>query len=186
MSNPLRDLARPEELAERCQAFDCKGKISDFPRLVEIVEADLAAHAGNDPPRAWRRAPVAIRLGFGWADSRRDVPALEAEISTEIAAVCQRCLETFSLPLSSTLRVLLLKSAMSASPTGEFDIWELEDEVFRPADIVEEALIMALPLSAKHQSRAQCGPLADTVSDENRETVRPFVNLRSLMDKTNN
>ena len=41
MANPLLDRALPEELADRRQVFELKGKIEDFPRLVEIVEADL-------------------------------------------------------------------------------------------------------------------------------------------------
>jgi hypothetical protein len=45
---------------------------------------------------------------------------------------------------------------------------------------------MALPLSVMHASREQCGPLADNVTNANKETVRPFVNLRALMNKTNN
>jgi hypothetical protein len=90
MVNPLLDHALPEELAERGQAFEFKGKISDFPRLIEIVEADLESVSGSGRPREWQSAPVDIRLGFAWADSRQEIPAMEGEISTEIAAVCQR------------------------------------------------------------------------------------------------
>ena len=186
MANPLLDHALPEELAARGQAFDIKGEIGDFPRLIEIVEAGLEAHAADSLPREWRRAAVHIRLGFAWADSRQEIPALEGEISTEIAAVCQRCLEPFKLPLRTTLKMLLMKSTEATSALSDFEIWEIDGGAIRPIDIVEEALIMALPLSVKHPSRDLCGPLAENVRDENRETVRPFVNLRSLMDKTNN
>ena len=64
--------------------------------------------------------------------------------------------------------------------------WEVDGDTIRPVDIVEEALIMALPLSVMHPSRELCGPLADNVSGEARNTARPFGDLRSLMDKTNN
>ena len=184
MANPLLDRALPEELAERGQVFELKGKIEDFRRLVEIVEADLAAVATEMHPREWRAAPVNIRLGFAWADARREIPALEGEIATDIAVVCQRCLEPFELPLSTTLKMLLLKSADATTVQNEFEIWEVEEDVVRPLDIVEEALIMALPLSAVHQSRDLCGPLAASVTDENKETVRPFADLRSQMNKS--
>ena len=186
MANPLLDRALPEELAERGQAFEFKGKISDFPRLIEIVEADLEAVSEPRRPREWQSAPVDIRLGFAWADSRQEIPAMEGEISTEIAAVCQRCLEPFELPLRTTLKMLLMKSTEATAALSEFEIWEVEGDAIRPIDIVEEALIMALPLSVMHPSREQCGPLAKSVTNANKETVRPFVNLRSLMNKTNN
>ncbi|MCH8302873.1 MAG: hypothetical protein IH912_08980, partial [Proteobacteria bacterium] len=99
MANPLLDRALPEELAERGQVFELQGKIEDFRRLIEIVEADLRSVATEIHPREWRAAPVNIRLGFGWADARREIPALEGEISTDIVAVCQRCLEPFKLAL---------------------------------------------------------------------------------------
>ncbi len=185
MGNPLRDRALPEELADRSQVFELKGKLDDFGRLVEIVEADLESVAAQNRPREWQATPVNIRLGFSWADDRRECPALEGEISTDIVAVCQRCLEPFELPLRTTLKMLLLKSADATAPQDEFEIWEVEGDEIRPLDIVEEALIMAMPLSAVHQSRDLCGPLADNVTDENKQTVTPFADLRSRMNKSN-
>ena len=185
MANPLLDRAPPEELAERGQVVEFEGKVEDFRRLIEIVDADLKSVAVQNRPREWRAAPVNIRLGFGWADARRECPALEGEISTDIVAVCQRCLEPFKLPLRTTLKMLLLKSADATALQDEFEIWEVEGDEIRPLDIVEEALIMALPLSAVHQTRDLCGPLADNVTDENKETVTPFADLRSRMNKSN-
>ena len=185
MANPLLDRATPEELAERGQVFELKGKIEDFRRLVEIVETDLAAVAAEKRPREWQAAPVNIRLGFAWADARREFPALEGEVFTTIAAVCQRCLEPFKLSLETRLKMLLLKSADKTTAQDEFEIWEVGEAVVRPLDIVEEALIMALPLSATHPSRDMCGALAENVTVENKETVRPFADLRSQMNKTN-
>ena len=185
MANPLRDRALPEELADRGQAFELKGKVDDFLRLVEIVEQDLGSVAAEKYPQAWRAAPVNIRLGFTWADDRREIPALEGEISTDIAAVCQRCLEPFDLSLKTTLKMLLLKSANATTTLDEYEIWEVEGDAVRPLDIVEEALIMAMPLSAVHPSWELCGPLAKTVAEEDQKTVRPFADLRSKMNKSN-
>ncbi len=185
MANPLLDRAPPEELADRRQVFELKGKIEDFPRLVEIVEADLDAIAAENRPRDWRAAPVNIRLGFAWLDARREIPALEGEISTEFAAVCQRCLEPFKLSLMTKLKMLLLKTPAATTLQDEFEIWEVDGDAVRPLDIVEEALIMALPFSAVHQSGDLCGRLAENVTEESRKTVRPFADLRSQMNKPN-
>ena len=185
MANPLLDRAPPEELADRRQIFELKGKLEDFPRLVEIVEADLDAVAAEIRPRDWRAATVNIRLGFAWLDARREIPALEGAVSTEIAAVCQRCLEPFELSLETKLKMLLLKTPAATTLQDEFEIWEVEGDAVRPLDIVEEALIMALPFSAVHQSSDLCGPLAENVAEESRKTVRPFADLRSQMNKPN-
>jgi uncharacterized metal-binding protein YceD (DUF177 family) len=81
--------------------------------------------------------------------------------------------------------MLFLKSADATTEQGDFEIWEVEGNAIRPLDIVEEALIMALPLSAVHPSRDECGPLTDNVTDEKIETVRPFMDLRAQMNKAN-
>ena len=86
---------------------------------------------------------------------------------------------------SKTMKMLLLKSADATTVQAGFEIWEVKGETVRPLDIVEDALIMALPLSAVHESRDLCGPLAGKVADDNKETVRPFAELRSQMNKLN-
>jgi hypothetical protein len=184
MANPLLDRALPEELAARGQVFELEGKIKDFRRLLEIVEEDLAGLASEKYPREWRAAPVSIRLGFSWADVRGEIPSLEGRIAAKIAAVCQRCLEPFDLALSTTLKMLLVRPADTTAVQDGFEIWEVGEGGVRPLDIVEEALIMALPLSAVHPSRDLCGPLAESMTDDNKETVRPFADLRSQMNNS--
>jgi len=185
MINPLLDRALPKELAKRGQVFDMTGKIEDFQRLTEIAEEELSAVEPAKHPREWQAAPVNIRLEFGWADAGGDIPALRGEIVTKIAAVCQRCLEPFELPLRATLNMLLLRSADANTAQGEFEIWEVEEDLIRPFDIVEESLIMVLPLSALHQSHKKCGPLLEDLASDDNETVRPFADLRSRMNETN-
>ena len=102
-----------------------------------------------------------------------------------LGAIRVTSLEPFDLPLRTTLKMLLLKADDAKSQQGEFEIWEVEGDTIRPLDIVEEALIMALPLSIVHQSRDECGPLADNVTNEKIETVRPFSDLRAQMNKAN-
>ena len=51
-----------------------------------------------------------------------------------------------------------------------------------PADIVEETLIMALPLAPRHQIEATCRPVTAAVTpQEHGATTRPFADLKSRM-----
>ena len=183
MANPLLDRALPGDLADRSQVFDIKGKISEFPRLLEIVASELERLPAAARPRAWRATPVAIRLEFAWADGRREIPAVEGDLAAELAAVCQRCLEPFVLPISARVKMLLMSDAAASQREG-FEVWELQEETIRPLDIVEEALIMAMPLATVHGSSDDCGALADTIAGDEASTTRPFKDLRSRMEKT--
>ena len=62
-----------------------------------------------------------------------------------------------------------------------YEIWEFDENKVSPADIVEEALIMAMPLSALHESSDDCIAFSDDVHVDDSKTVRPFEDLRSLM-----
>jgi len=145
------------------------------------VAADLASLAPSNMPKEWRHAPIDIRLAFGWADARRQIPALEGQISAKIDAVCQRCLEPFELSLNAQLKLMLLIPGGSATATEEYEIWETTEDTVRPLDIVDEALIMAMPLSAAHDDSAMCGPLAKILLTDEPRTVRPFADLKSRM-----
>ena len=181
MANPLTDRARPEQLAANGQVLETKGKLSDFERLREIVKADLASLTSSARPKKWRHAPIDIRLAFGWADARRQVPALEGRISARIDAVCQRCLEPFELSLNAQLKLLLQIPGGDATAFEEYEIWETADDTVRPLDIVDEALIMAMPLSPSHDDAGMCGPLAEKMLPEDSGTIRPFADLKSRM-----
>jgi uncharacterized metal-binding protein YceD (DUF177 family) len=189
MANPLLDSASPRDLAACSQVIETKGKVSDFGRLVEIIEADLADSAAESHTMEWRDSPVEIKLLFGWSDEVRDVPALSGKVAAGIAAICQRCLEPFAFPLETELAMLLPNSAAATKETGGTEVWDVVEDTVRPLDIVEESLIMALPLAPMHEPIDLCGSLlADLrgeLSEEPTGTDRPFANLRAEMDESN-
>jgi uncharacterized metal-binding protein YceD (DUF177 family) len=56
--------------------------------------------------------------------------------------------------------------------------------VIRPADIVDEVLIMAMPLAPVHADRRDCGPLAERLAPDRAaagDTARPFADLRARL-----
>lgn len=181
MNNPLVDRAMPAELAARGQVIETKVELSELPRLRAVVEGDLADLVPASMPKRWRHAPIDIRLAFGWADARRQIPALAGQISAKIDAVCQRCLEPFELSLNAQLTLMLLIPGGEATASAEYEIWEMAEDTVRPLDIVDEALIMTLPLSATHDDPESCGTVAAKLPCGDPATVRPFADLRSRM-----
>lgn len=185
MANPLFECAAPQELARRRQTFDLKGRVADFKRLVEIVEAELAGVDRSSWPANWQDSAVLIKLGFGFADSQQTQPAVSGRVKTSLAVRCQRCLEPFELLLQTDLDMLMIERGDSWKGTDSQEAWEYEPGSFKPADLIEESLVMALPLAAMHQDNEDCVALASLAVDETKETVRPFADLRSQMDKMN-
>ena len=182
MGNPLRDRRPLAELADIGQVIEITEKIGDFERLAGIVEADLAALDPDKLPRGWRDSVVTGRLAFGFLDAQRQVVVLEGEVAVAVDMVCQRCLGPFQLDLRCELKLLPVKYRDSTCADGVFDVWELDDDIVCPADIVEEALIMAMPLSAMHDSAEACREFEVAASDTAR-TIRPFATLKAQLDE---
>jgi len=181
MGNPLKDRTPPAELAKSGQVIDLKENLSSFVRLVGIVEDDFRAYADGRAPANWRQLPVTIRLRFEWADVQREYPAVEGSVSATIPAVCQRCLQPFELSLKAPLRLLFADGNEITGADGQYDVWELDEPVVCPLELVEEALIMAMPLAASHGIETMCGAVEGSTSAGNKEFVRPFADLKSLL-----
>lgn len=187
MAHPLRARSTPRALAESRQVIDFEGYLSDFGRLAEIVEADLQTLAEADRPAHWRQAAVSVGLSFAFADLRETLPTVTGKASVTLDAVCQRCLQAFALPLKVELQHVLLAIGEKHDGYEGYEGWELSEAALRPLELVEEALVMALPLSAAHPSLELCGRLAGMLGDSDMaagETVRPFAGLKAQLDES--
>ena len=184
MGNLLRDRRTPSELAESGQVIDFSEKLSEFEKLVEIVESDLETLDPDTLPLDWRDSIVAGQLSFGFADAQCEVAALEGEATATLDAVCQRCLSAFQMPLKAELRLLFDANESALADDESYEIWELEEEKFRPLDLIEEALIMSMPLVAMHVDDETCHRV-DTPVAASGEKIRPFASLKAQMKDGN-
>lgn len=126
-----------------------------------------------------------IRLRFGWADHGVRIPVLEGRVTATVPAVCQRCLRAMRLTLDEDLKLLLAgpqdtAAAMVATDEDDQEVWEIDEASIRPLDIVEEVLIMAMPLAALHETGEGCEAKLPDVEVE-VETTRPFAALRETL-----
>lgn len=180
MGNLLRDRRTPTELAASGQLIEIAENISSFERLAEIVGADLQTLDPATLPPDWRDAIVTGRLVFGLSDARHRLPVVNGQVSVTVDAVCQRCLQLLRLPLVAELRLVFAADQESAGELDGYEIWELEEKTLQPLDLVEEALIMAMPLAAMHVDTA-----AEVREVGKEKTTRPFATLKSQMEQDN-
>jgi uncharacterized protein len=185
MGNPLRERRSAAEWAAGSQVIEIASKIGDFEQLSAVMDADLAALETGRMPPGWRDTAVAGSLEFGFADAQQQLPTVRCRARVVVDAVCQRCLEPFRLPLEVEADLLLLELEQSADGFDEYEVWELEETLLRPLDIVEELLIMALPFSAMHVESAACKALSAGEDDGGEQMTTPFAGLREQMAKDN-
>ena len=181
MDDPLRDRSFLTDLAARSQVIEISEKIASFERLAEAIETDIAALDAAARTVNWRESAVTGRLIFGFADDSERVATLAGHVEARVAAVCQRCLALFDWPLRTEFRLQFGTPGMAIR--DDYELWELSDSLVCPMEIVDEALIMAMPLSARHEDSAHCVELPQR-DDENLAT--PFASLRAQIDEGRN
>ncbi len=182
MVRSFTDAYALNELADSQQVFDISLKIKDFPRLTEAVEREMDALEPAERPPSWVDLPVSGKIGFGYADERSGSVSAELAVSAEVPVVCQRCLELFEFELETAAALLFAQDGADGDGVAVregYESWELNDDRVRPAELVDEALVMAMPFAAKHQED-RCGA-SFAPDEEERNTTRPFADLKALM-----
>ena len=142
----LRDL---ESLADRGVTLSGELDIGELSRLRGLLHSDSGSV----------RATLGFRQrGDGWLAS-------ELEYRADVELICQRCLEPFRQELEDKVNVVIADSDSlpTTVPTG-FEPFELEDARLLPAQLVEDELIVAIPLVPKHARVEDCGSLARQIA----------------------
>lgn len=187
MNDPLRDRRSVADLASRGQVIEISSVIGDFSRLSDVVAADLERLAAADVPLDWRNRPVTGRLEFGAIAGDGRAAKLVGEISATLVSVCQRCLAPFEWELATAVRLLLVEAGEGVASHDGLELWELDSGEARPLDIVDEALVMAMPLAVRHAELDDCvelesGKRPDPAPAESGERMTtPFAGLAEQM-----
>lgn len=119
-------------------------------------------------------------LEFG-RDDALQVPFAELSIDAGLPLVCQRSLERFVLPVKSVQRLGLIRDEAeeAALPPGYEALLVPEDGQLRPLDLVEDELVLALPVIPVAPDSE---PVDRTWSagEEELQAASPFAALASL------
>ena len=112
------------------------------------------------------------------------VPYIELSIDAGLPLVCQRSLERFVFPVQSVLRLGLIRDEAdeAALPPGYEPLLVPEDGLVRPAELVEDELVLALPVVPLAPGSE---PVERTWSagEEELQAASPFAALASLKKK---
>jgi uncharacterized protein len=165
-------------------------------RLDELIEPLLLAAKGRTLKG---RIPLAQlgRLvpslygteGFAEAELRFDrdevgLPCIKGRINALLTLQCQRCMQAMTLPLTVEVSLGIVTSKDAAEKLPEnYDPLLVTAEPMKVADIVEDELILALPLVAMHEIKdCPSGERFQRTEEETAEPARenPFAILAEL------
>jgi uncharacterized protein len=94
---------------------------------------------------------------------------VELEYAGTVELICQRCLEGFRQPVNARIEMALVEGGAGESVPEGCEPLIVEEGRLRPIDLVEDELIMALPLVPRHARSDECGPLGREVESRSGE-----------------
>lgn len=163
MRAPLRawyTAADIEALAARRATLVGEIKLSDLPRLSEYL---YSTRGWQDREQA-SESVVRVELAFG--TRQLGLHTLNLRYEAALNVICQRCLELYELEISNRVEfaVLTSESSLAAELASRDEPLVLEkDERICPAELVEDELIISVPLAPKHAKLDQCAARAEEI-----------------------
>ncbi|MBN8225601.1 MAG: DUF177 domain-containing protein [Xanthomonadales bacterium] len=109
------------------------------------------------------------------------VPYVELSIEAGLPLVCQRSLERFVFPVQTVQRLGLIRDEAeeAALPPGYEPLLLAEDGQLRPAELVEDELVLALPVVPVAPG-SEPVERAWSAGEEELQAASPFAALASL------
>ena len=146
-SSQLPSFLEPRKLAD--QEAEIKGQttVARLPRLAEFRDSQDEI--------------VEVALRFGRDEERRQ--QVKGTVKTHLQLTCQRCLEPVQTAIVANVSLVMVydEEQIKALP-DHLDPWLVTDEKIILSELLEEELLLALPLVAMHE---QCPTVLHTSAE---------------------
>ncbi|KHO66346.1 YceD family protein [Pseudomonas flexibilis] len=136
LNGPIPPHVDPRKLADRGAVLEGEIPLASLPRLAE----QMVDHAGT----------VRAKLSFE-RDERRAV-VIHGEFSVEAKMVCQRCLDVATLPIHGEYHYAVIPEGSKQVVPKGYDALEVGEDPLDLLTLVEDELLLALPIVPVHDS----------------------------------
>ena len=124
-----------------------------------------------------------IDLDLHISRSADGVPLISGRVIARVVRNCQRCLDPVKQTLEIELRLGVAAPGTKPDVPDGYEVCEAESLTL--GNLLEDEVLLALPMIALHDDRQQCGPLANRVEKSEHESEsepsrHPFAILENL------
>ena len=174
-----------------CRHYDTAPMSRDPAEQLDV--AALAAHSSQlefeSELKALTRVAPLLRETRGSVRGRfrfhneTGFPGADGRITATLALTCQRCLDEVVVPVDAECRLVFADVELKDEdvPAG-YELATTQAGRISFAELVEDELLLALPLVAAHGEGSGCVPQPAAESKSRKDpTQRPFAGLRELM-----
>ncbi len=174
MRDKLRRRYQVYKEVSRRGYFEGEIPVADLDRLAELLYSDESASA-----------PGGIQVNFEFVPNEYGLPMLAGQLSARLELECQRCLGAMDVPLALELR-LLIDASEDVVRESSLDTLYSDDGYIDVFDVIEDELILAIPLVARHDDRACNRHWPAEADDTSAVAESPFAALGALKTTESN
>ncbi|MNO81712.1 hypothetical protein D3C76_729650 [compost metagenome] len=169
LNGPIPPHVDPRKLVERAATLEGELALARMPRLCE----QLTSSDGS------------VRAKFSFFRDEQKLAVMHVDLDAEVSMVCQRCLEPATFHVGGAYDYVIIQEGKSAEglPKG-YDALEVGEEPLELASLVEDELLLALPIVPVHDPEECQQPVgyatAPEPSENEEERPSPFSVLAQL------
>lgn len=167
MRDKLRCRYQVHKEVARNGYFEGDIALSKLSRLTEILY-----------PEASLQEERKIALSFEFFSNEFDLSMVAGKLETSLEVECQRCLDTMEMPLRLEFR-LMIDASDELVRESSVDTLYSDDGYIDIHEVVEDELILAIPLVALHED-TQCNKHWQASEPEVAVKENPFAVLKQL------
>lgn len=175
MSNRLPQRVEPFRWAEQGRQLRGPVSIAELRRLAPLLRSP--------------EGEVDVQLQFGIDEQR--IPYVQGHVTGGLEVTCQRCLGSLVLPVNLEFCLGLVKSESEGDRLVDgYEPLIVENGSISIAAVIEDELVLALPIIARHPESEACGVqvpfergLWQGDDEAPAERVNPFSVLGKLLNK---
>ncbi len=149
-----------------------------YEGTVELSELSRLGELLNPADTARVERPIAVKFEF--MRNEYDVPMIVGQLQTSLELQCQRCLQALDMPMQLDFR-LMIDANDELVRDSSLDTLYSDDGFIDLYEVVEDELILAVPLVALHEDAA-CNEYWPASEEEPEPAAKenPFAVLRQL------
>lgn len=168
INGPIPPHVDPRKLADRSISLAGELPLLQFSRVCEM----LTSTAGH------------VRAEFAFSRDEQKVAVMQLKLESEVRMICQRCLDEAVVPVSGEYLYAIVIPGTDALhlPKG-YDVLEVGEEPLDLLALIEDELLLALPIVPMHppEECQQPAGLLESESSKNAVTrSNPFSVLAQL------
>lgn len=171
MFERLPERVNPFRLAESGRRLEGRIEISRLKRLLPSLVSD--------------EGEVVVRLEFG--RNAQGLATIRGRIEAALQLECQRCMQPMTYPVKDDVEIAVVETDAEAELVQEqYDPLVVDDEALMIVDLVEDELLLALPLAPGHPESQDCVGRKlkefdpEDVGEPADEKDNPFAVLKTL------